>query len=187
MSAAAPIRVPGAQGTPAWLDNRRDVIGSSDIPVITGSSPYRTSLVDLWAVKTRELEPAPDDPEDEERYWWGHALEEPIAQRYAIATGRKVRRGHSDHGRFDGEFQLVAVQVIPVRDGEARLGGPVVEQTGREPERLLGRQQFRVGASRARRRRAAGGRSERAPLSAPPFRQRSSRGNGAGHGRLEPR
>ncbi len=114
MSAAAPIRVPGAQGTPAWLDNRRDVIGSSDIPVITGSSPYRTSLVDLWAVKTRELEPAPDDPEDEERYWWGHALEEPIAQRYAIATGQKVRRvndqlRHPVHGWVGASLDRVVV------------------------------------------------------------------------------
>lgn len=135
---ASPIRVPGRQGTPAWLDNRADVIGSSDIPVITGSSPYRTSLVDLWAVKTRELEPAPDDPEDEERYWWGHALEEPIAQRYALSTGRKVRRvndqlRHPVHGWVGasldrvvvGERRICEVKWAPRGDWRARGTEPV--------------------------------------------------------------
>jgi putative phage-type endonuclease len=113
-AAAQPVRVSGHQGTPEWLDNRRDVIGSSDIPVITGSSPYRTSLIDLWAVKTRELEPVAPDPEDEERYWWGHALEEPIAQRYSLDTGRKVRRvndqlRHPVHGWVGASLDRVVV------------------------------------------------------------------------------
>ena len=114
MSSQAPVRVAGHQGSVAWLDNRRDVVGSADIPVCTGSSPYRTSLVDLWAVKTRELEPAAPDAEDEERYWWGHALEEPIAQRYAIATGQKVRRvndqlRHPVHGWVGASLDRVVV------------------------------------------------------------------------------
>lgn len=92
MTAAIPI--PVSQGTPEWLDARRDLIGASDVPTITGSSPFRTSLVDLWAVKTRLLEPAPVDAEDEERYWLGHALEEPIAARYELMTGRRVRRAN---------------------------------------------------------------------------------------------
>lgn len=135
---AAPVRVPGHQGTPAWLDNRLDVVGSSDIPVITGSSPYRTSLVDLWAVKTRELEPEPTDPEDEERYWWGHALEEPIAQRYSLDTSRRVRRvndqlRHPVHGWVGasldrvvvGERRIVEVKWAPRGDWKAGTADPV--------------------------------------------------------------
>lgn len=138
MTVATPVRVRGHQGTPEWLDNRRDVIGSSDIPVVTGSSPYRTSLVDLWAVKTRELEPAEPDAEDEERYWWGHALEEPIAARYAIATGRKVRRvndqlRHQVHGWVGasldrvvvGERRIVEVKWAPRGAWEASRSEPV--------------------------------------------------------------
>jgi putative phage-type endonuclease len=111
---AQPVRVAGHQGSPEWLDNRRDVVGSADIPVCTGSSPYRTSLIDLWAVKTRELEPSPPDPEDEERYWWGHALEEPIAQRYAIDQGKRVRRvndqlRHPIHGWVGASLDRVVV------------------------------------------------------------------------------
>ena len=138
MSAAAPVRVSGHQGTPEWLDNRRDVVGSSDIPVVTGSSPYRTSLVDLWAVKTRELEPSEPDDEDAERFWWGHALEEPIAQRYALATGRKVRRvndqlRHPEHrwvgASLDrvvvGERRIVEVKWAPRGAWEASKSEPV--------------------------------------------------------------
>lgn len=133
----AAVRVPGHQGTPAWLDARRDVIGSSDIPVITGSSPFRsTSLVDLWAVKTRQVdhdEPTRDDDteerrEDEERYWFGHALEPVIADRYQLVTGRRVRRAndlrrHPVHGwvgasldrEVIGERRIVEIKWVPNR------------------------------------------------------------------------
>lgn len=93
MSTSAAIRIPGHQGTPAWLDARQNVVGSSDIPVITGNSPYRTSLFTLWAVKTGKAPPAPVDPETQELFDLGHAMEDVIAQRYAIhPKGRRVRR-----------------------------------------------------------------------------------------------
>lgn len=141
MSAPAAVRVPGAQGTPQWLDNRKDVVGSADIPVVTGSSPFRsTSLFDLWAVKTRQVdreEPTRDDEteerrEDEERYWFGHALEQPIADRYSLVTGRRLRRSndqrrHPVHGwvgasldrEVIGERRIVEIKWVP-RGGWAR-------------------------------------------------------------------
>lgn len=88
----AAVRVKGTQGTPEWLDNRRDVVGSSDIAVITRDSPYSTSVVDLWAVKTRLLEPAPPDEDQVELFALGTALEPVIAERYMERTGRRVRR-----------------------------------------------------------------------------------------------
>jgi putative phage-type endonuclease len=89
---ALAARVPGHQGTPAWLDARQNVVGSSDIPVITGNSPYRTSLFSLWAVKTRLAPPAPIDPETQEMFDLGHAMEDVIAGRYSLATDRPVKR-----------------------------------------------------------------------------------------------
>jgi putative phage-type endonuclease len=86
------IRVPVTQNTPAWLDARRDLIGSSDMPVVTGSSPYATSLLTLWAIKTRLIEPEPPDEDAQELYDLGHALEPAIAERYTAKTGRRVRR-----------------------------------------------------------------------------------------------
>lgn len=90
MSAAIPL--PYRQGTPAWVDARHDSIGSSDIPILTGNSPYRTSPFSLWCYKTRRLEPEPVDPMTQELFDLGHALEPVIADRYTALTGRKVRR-----------------------------------------------------------------------------------------------
>lgn len=92
MSGNAAVALPAIQGTPEWLDARRDVVGSSDIPVITGSTPYATSVFALWAVKTRLAELEPPDPETQELFDLGHALEEPIAARYTAITGRPLRR-----------------------------------------------------------------------------------------------
>lgn len=110
----AAVRVKGAQGTPAWLDNRRDVVGSSDVPVITGTSPYSTSRVDLWAVKTRLLEPDPPDEAMQELYDLGTALEPIIADRYELATGRRVRRvrdqlRHPEHAWVGASLDRVTV------------------------------------------------------------------------------
>lgn len=90
MSAAIPL--PYRQGTPAWVDARHDSIGSSDIPILTGNSPYRTSPFSLWCYKTRRLTPEPVDPMTQELFDLGHALEPVIADRYTALTGRKVRR-----------------------------------------------------------------------------------------------
>lgn len=147
MTAQAPARVPGHQGSAAWLDNRLDVVGSSDIPTITGSSPFRsTSLVDLWAVKTRQVareEPTREDEEqerreDEERFWWGHALEPVIAERYTLETGRRVRRvndqlrhpvhswvGASLDREVVGERRIVEVKWSPRGDWSRGTTEPV--------------------------------------------------------------
>lgn len=130
-----PIRVSGHQGTPEWLDNRLDVVGSSDIPVITGSSPFKsTSLFDLWALKARQIErsePTTDDEsedrrKDAERYWFGHAIEPVIADRLEIVTGWRLRRvkdqlRHATHGWVGasldrvkvGERRIVEIKWVP--------------------------------------------------------------------------
>lgn len=89
MTAAIPL--PVRQGTPAWLEARRDGIGSSDMPVITGNR-REPSLLELWTVKARRLEPRPPDEATQELYDFGHALESAIAARYEQLTGRAVRR-----------------------------------------------------------------------------------------------
>lgn len=40
----------------AWHDARRSTVGSSDIPIILGISPYKTPL-DLWKIKTGKVHP----------------------------------------------------------------------------------------------------------------------------------
>lgn len=96
--AAIPVAV--AQNSPAWLDARRGVIGSSDMPTLTGTSPFRTSKLSLWAIKTRLLEPEPVDPIDQERFDLGHAMEPVIAARCPHIKPAKPRAGlflHPEH------------------------------------------------------------------------------------------
>ena len=100
---AAAIAMPVTQGSIAWLDARRDLIGSSDIAVLTGNGLYGASRFDLWAVKTRLAEPAVPDEATQELFDLGHALEPVIAERYTLRTGRPVRRVNRmlRHPRYD--------------------------------------------------------------------------------------
>lgn len=49
------------QGTPEWLESRRNKIGSSDAPVIAGVSPYQTRH-GLWMEKMGFGEPVRENP-----------------------------------------------------------------------------------------------------------------------------
>lgn len=49
------------QGTPRWIDLRYGKIGSSDVPVILGKSPYTTPL-QLWQRKTGLIGEQADNP-----------------------------------------------------------------------------------------------------------------------------
>lgn len=79
------------QNTPEWVDARADYIGSSDVPIITGSTPYATSAFALWGIKTRLAAPEPIDPDTQQLWDLGHALEPVIADFYVRETSRPVR------------------------------------------------------------------------------------------------
>ncbi|HEY8836391.1 MAG TPA: YqaJ viral recombinase family protein [Dehalococcoidia bacterium] len=115
------LQLPVRQGTPEWLDARRDVVGSSDIPVITGNSPYRSSLLDLWAVKTRLLEPEPVDPETQELFDLGHAMEPVIAERYVLKTKRPVRRARRMVRHPNLAWAAASLDRVSARKGERRI------------------------------------------------------------------
>jgi len=71
-----------------WLDVRRRGIGGTDISAILGLNPWRTPL-DVYLDKTGRQTKAAID---EEAAYWGHALEDLVARRYAEVTDRKVQR-----------------------------------------------------------------------------------------------
>jgi putative phage-type endonuclease len=120
MTAAIPL--PAAiQGTPEWLDARRDVVGSSDIPIITGSTPYAMSLFALWTVKTRLAELEPPDAETQELFDLGHALEEPIAARYTAITGRPLRRRRQLLVHPRDRWMGASLDRVSARKGERRI------------------------------------------------------------------
>lgn len=71
----------------AWHALRRGGVGSSDAGVILGLSPYM-GAVELWANKLGLL--PPKDLSKVPSVYFGQAMEEPIAQWFAMETGWEV-------------------------------------------------------------------------------------------------
>jgi putative phage-type endonuclease len=85
------LQLPVRQGTDAWLEARKSGIGSSDIPVIAGESPYR-SPYELWAEKTGALPANEPDAETAELFEIGHLMEPVLLELYERRTGRHPKR-----------------------------------------------------------------------------------------------
>lgn len=80
-----------------FLIARQNGIGGSDIGAILGVSPFKTP-VDVYLAK---IDPNPAE-EKNELFYWGHALEAPIAERFSLEHGIQVIRPehiarHPDH------------------------------------------------------------------------------------------
>ena len=72
-----------------WLEERRKTIGGSDAAAILGLNEWH-SAYSIWAEKTGKL--IPEDISDKESVRLGNDLEQYVAERFAEATGKKVRR-----------------------------------------------------------------------------------------------
>ena len=100
-----------------WLDARRSGIGGSDAAAVLNLSPWKSAYA-LWCEKTGLLER--EDISDKEFVEWGNILEEPIARKYCLVTGRTL----IDHGRFairhhpEREWMLCTIdrEISPVDD-----------------------------------------------------------------------
>lgn len=95
---------------------RRAGIGSSEIGILAGLSPYG-SVLDVWASKVKGL-----DKEENEFMEWGQLLEEPIARVYCKKTGSVVRQVGTLQ-RLDKPFCLSTPDRAVVLDG--KTGGPI--------------------------------------------------------------
>lgn len=80
------------QGTPEWLEARRDTIGSSDIPIIVGESSYKSAHT-LAAEKLGLVEPEVDD-ETRELMDIGLLMQPVLLHIYERKTGRKPKGQH---------------------------------------------------------------------------------------------
>ena len=72
-----------------WLELRRRGIGGSDAAAILGMNPWKSPM-DVWLEKTGEF--SADDEPDNEKMYWGTALEDVVAREFMTRTGLKVRR-----------------------------------------------------------------------------------------------
>ena len=69
--------------------DRDKFIGGSDIGAILGLNPWKSAYT-LWAEKTGRIEV--EDISDKEAVWWGTNLEELVAKRFCMKTGKKVKK-----------------------------------------------------------------------------------------------
>ena len=108
------LTIPVRQGTPAWLEARRQGIGGSDAAIVIGESPYR-SPYDLWAEKCGLVAPAPETA----AMAWGRRLEPLVAAAYTEATGRRLRRVSRLLRHPERPWQLASIDRAVI--GEKRL------------------------------------------------------------------
>lgn len=93
------------QGSPEWLEFRKNKIGASDVAVIMGNSPYKTAF-ELWEEKTGRREPPPMNA----AMAYGHANEDEIRALYEDQTGKSFLPTIRVHPAF--EFMMASLDGI---------------------------------------------------------------------------
>lgn len=89
-----------------FLTNRRQGIGGSDIAAIIGVSKFKTAL-EVYLSKTTE------QPELQgEHLYWGHALENPIIDRFVRDTGANVIRQPEMRQHPDYEWAIANADAL---------------------------------------------------------------------------
>lgn len=111
------------QGTPEWLQIRRQGLGGSDAAAALGISAYKTPYA-LWLEKRGEA------PELEENAMmkWGKIHEAAVRQEYAEATGRTVRLPDVVFAHPKHQFMLASI------DGVTDDGRLLEIKTTRNPQ-----------------------------------------------------
>lgn len=91
----------------AWLAERKQGIGGSEAAAILGLSPWQTPTT-VWLDKTGRSAPK----EETDAMWWGTELEETVARRYTLETGRQVQRYNKmiHQGCLLGNFDRLVIK-----------------------------------------------------------------------------
>lgn len=89
MKAKIIMTVEAMQNEKAWLEMRKKGIGGSDASIICGLNKWKSPR-SLWLEKTGQVEEK--DLSDNEYVYWGHKIEQLVADRFCELTGKKVRK-----------------------------------------------------------------------------------------------
>ncbi|HEX6590420.1 MAG TPA: YqaJ viral recombinase family protein [Moraxellaceae bacterium] len=126
-----PLRLVSTKGMDreAWLQVRKNGIGSSDAAAAVGLNPYQ-SMLELWLIKTgRDAElPQIDPTDDSHPTYWGTLLEPFVAEYYTRHTGRRVRRvnavlQHPEHAWMLANIDREVVGAPDVQILECKTSG----------------------------------------------------------------
>jgi putative phage-type endonuclease len=108
----------------AWLNIRKNGIGSSDAAAAVGLNPYQSQL-ELWLIKTGRDGGLPkNDPNDETSpMYWGSLLEPIVAAHYTKHSGNRVRRVNAilQHPDPDRAWMLANLDYKIVGAGDVQI------------------------------------------------------------------
>lgn len=107
----------------AWLNVRKQGIGSSDAATACGLNPYM-SMLELWLIKTgRQPQSIEDESSGLAPLYWGKQLEPLVAEFYSLHTNNKVRKVNAilQHPDPDKHFMLANLDYSVVGSKEVQI------------------------------------------------------------------
>ena len=107
----------------AWLEVRKQGIGSSDAAAACGLNPYM-SMLELWMIKTGRVQQNIDDESSGHApLYWGKQLEPLVAEYYSMHTNNKVRRVNAvlQHPDPDKAFMLANLDYAVVGNEDVQI------------------------------------------------------------------
>lgn len=107
----------------AWLEVRKQGIGSSDAAAACGLNPYM-SMLELWMIKTGWVQQNIDDESSGHApLYWGKQLEPLVAEYYSMHTNNKVRRVNAvlQHPDPDKAFMLANLDYAVVGNEDVQI------------------------------------------------------------------
>lgn len=107
----------------AWLEVRKQGIGSSDAAAACGINPYM-SMLELWMIKTgRVQQNIEDESSGHAPLYWGKQLEPLVAEYYSMHTNHKVRRVNAvlQHPDPDKAFMLANLDYVVVGNEDVQI------------------------------------------------------------------
>ena len=101
-----------------FLAARKSGVGGTDISAIVGLNKWKTAT-QVFLDKTNQSDPIPDN----DRMYWGRALEDLVAKEYQVRTGQKTQKVNQQLAHPDHEWAIGNIDraiVVPEISGIVR-------------------------------------------------------------------
>lgn len=146
-------------GSEAWHAMRAQGIGSSEVASTMGMSSSYKSAYEFWAEKTGYKQPEEVDHKTEERFYWGHASEDMIAQRFReehpgwvvenTGTWRDNKRQYQivNPDRLVFDTRTLEIGVLEIKTSENGYGW----EAGKVPQNYVAQVRYQLSALRLER------------------------------------
>lgn len=119
-TASCRVVLPAPYDRDVWLALRNEGVGGSDAATVLGLNPYK-SAYELWMEKRGDLDASMDEPGPDSPMWWGHRLEDDVAEAFEYETGLTLRESPGLLAHVDRSWQLASPDRF-VYDGSELVG-----------------------------------------------------------------